>query len=221
MSPREIRVAPSILSADFTRMAEEIASLEAGGADLIHVDVMDGHFVPNLTFGPPVIEQFRKLTRLPFDVHLMIEDAGGWVQAYRDAGADWISVHVEAVPHLHRVLQAIAESGAKPGVAVNPGTSLEAIDEVLPWCHHVLLMSVSPGFGGQKYVAESTDKARRLSARIRERGLATIIEMDGGLSAATVKDPVEAGVSVVVAGSAVLGKSDRRAAIEALRAACR
>ena len=216
-----IRVAPSILSADFTRLAEELAALEEAGADVVHVDVMDGHFVPNLTFGPPIIEQLRKRTKLIFDVHLMIENADRWVGAYRDAGADWISVHVEAVPHLHRVLQAIRESGAEPGVAVNPGTSLEAIDEVLPACHHVLLMSVNPGFGGQKFIPESTAKAARLAETIRARGLPTLIEMDGGLSPGTVREPVLAGVSVVVAGSAILGAKDRGAAIQALRDACR
>ena len=159
-------------------------------------------------------------TRLPFDVHLMIENADRWVQAYRDAGADWISVHVEAVPHLHRVLQAIAESGAAPGVALNPGTALSAIEDVLPYCHHVLLMSVNPGFGGQKFIPEATEKAGRLNRMLADRGLSTLIEMDGGLGPATVRGPVEAGVSVVVAGSAVLGKPDRRAAIQALRAAC-
>ena len=216
-----IRVAPSILSADFTRLAEELAALEEAGADLIHVDVMDGHFVPNLTFGPPIIEQLRKCSRLIFDVHLMIENADRWVRAYRDAGADWISVHAEAVPHLHRVIEAIQESGAKPGVAVNPGTSLACLDEVLPACHHVLLMSVNPGFGGQKFIPESTAKAARLAETIRARGLSTLIEMDGGLGPLSVREPVLAGVSVVVAGSAVLGAKDRRAAIEGLREACR
>src|SRR6185369_16238288 len=178
---------------------------------------MDGHFVPNLTFGPPVIAQLRKRSKLPFDVHLMIENADRWVRAYRDAGADWISVHVEAVPHLHRVLEDIRHAGAEPGVAVNPGTSLAAIDDALPWCHHVLLMSVDPGFGGQGFIPDATEKARRLSATIAERGLSTLIEMDGGLAPATVRAPVQAGVSVVVAGSAVLDKPDRRAAVRALR----
>lgn len=215
-----IQVAPSILSADFTRLGDEIRSLEEAGADIIHVDVMDGHFVPNLTLGPPLISQLRKVTKLPFDVHLMIENAERWVGAYRHAGADWISVHVEAVPHLHRTLQAIRDSGAKPGVVLNPATALSSLEDALPWCHHVLLMSVNPGFGGQKFIAEATDKARRLTAMIRDRGLPTLIEMDGGLAPDTVRDPVLAGVSVVVAGSAVLGEPDRRAAIARLREAC-
>ncbi len=215
-----IRVAPSILSADFTRLADEIRAVESAGADLIHVDVMDGHFVPNLTFGPPVIAQLRRLTKLPFDVHLMIADAESSVRAYRDAGADWITVHVEAAPHLHRTLQSIRASGAKPGVAINPGTGLAAIEDILPWCHHVLLMSVNPGFGGQAFIPETIGKARRLSAMIRARGLDTVIEMDGGLSADTVREPVLAGVSVVVAGSAVLGSKDRAGAIARLREAC-
>jgi ribulose-phosphate 3-epimerase len=215
-----IQVAPSILSADFTRLAEEIASLEASGADVVHVDVMDGHFVPNLTFGPPIIAHLRKLTRLPFDVHLMIENAERWVAEYRRAGADWISVHVEAVPHLHRTLQAIRESGAEPGIAINPGTALSSIEDALPWCHHVLLMSVNPGFGGQKFIPEATEKARRLAGMIRDRGLSVKIEMDGGLTAGTVREPVLAGVSIVVAGSAVMGQSDRAGAVRRLREAC-
>jgi ribulose-phosphate 3-epimerase len=226
-----IQVAPSILSADFSRLGEELADLEAAGADVVHVDVMDGHFVPNLTVGPPVVSALRERSRLPFDVHLMIENADRWVEAYREAGADWISVHAEAVPHLHRCLSRIAELGAKPGVALNPGTPLSALDEVLPLCHHVLLMSVNPGFGGQSFIVESVDKARRFivesvdkARRLREtiegRGLATLIEMDGGLAPETVGEPVEAGVSVVVAGSAVLGRPDRRAAVAALRDAC-
>jgi ribulose-phosphate 3-epimerase len=214
-----IRVAPSILSADFTRLGEELAALEEAGADLVHVDVMDAHFVPNLTFGPPVIEQLRRVTRLPFDVHLMIDEPDRWIADYRRAGADWISVHVETVPHLHRTLQAIRESGAEPGVALNPATSLSLIEDALDSCHHVLLMSVNPGFGGQRFIAGAVEKARRLAAMVKDRGLSTVIEMDGGLAADTVREPVLAGVSVVVAGSAVLGKPDRKAAIAALRAA--
>ena len=215
-----IQVAPSILSADFTKLAEEIRSIEDAGADVVHVDVMDGHFVPNLTFGPPIIAQLRRLTRLPFDVHLMIENAERWVGAYREAGADWISVHVEAVPHLHRTLQAIREAGAEAGVAINPGTALSALEDVLPWCHHVLLMSVNPGFGGQGFIPESVDKARRLAGMIAERGLSTRIEMDGGLSPSTIREPVLAGVTIAVAGSAVLGQPDRKAAVARLREAC-
>ena len=217
----ESQVAPSILSADFSRLAQELADLEAGGADLIHVDVMDGHFVPNLTMGPPVIAKLRSHAKLPFDVHLMIEQPDRWLEDFRKAGADWISVHVEAVPHLHRTLGAIRELGALPGVAINPGTPISAISEVLHLCHHVLLMSVNPGFGGQAFIPQSIEKARALAGLIRERGLATVIEMDGGLDPTTVAAPVHAGVSVVVAGNAVLAKKDRAGAIRALREACR
>lgn len=213
-------IAPSILSADFTRLAAELEDLERAGADVIHVDVMDGHFVPNLTFGPPVIRALRPLTDLPFDVHLMIEEPDRHLDEYREAGADWISVHAEAVPHLHRTLGRIHDLGALPGVAVNPGTPLSAVEEVLPECHHVLLMSVNPGFGGQAFIPGSVAKARRLTEMIRERSVEVLVEMDGGLDPATVREPVAAGVSVVVAGSAVLGRPDRAAAIAALREAC-
>jgi ribulose-phosphate 3-epimerase len=215
-----IRIAPSILSADFGRLADELAELEAGGADLVHVDVMDGRFVPNITMGPPVISKLRKVSKLPFDVHLMIEEPDRHLASFRDAGADWISVHAEAVVHLHRTLTAIKDLGVQAGVAVNPGTPLCAVEEVLPWCHHVLLMSVNPGFGGQAFIPTATEKARRLSAMIAARGLPVVIEMDGGLDPATVGGPVAAGVSVVVAGSAILGRKDRKAAIADLRAAC-
>ena len=215
-----ITVAPSILSADFTRLGEELADLERAGADIVHVDVMDAHFVPNLTFGPPVIQRLREACGLPFDVHLMIEEPERWLADYRTAGADWISVHAEATVHLHRTLEAIRELGAEPGVAINPGTPLSAVEPVLGSCHHVLLMSVNPGYGGQAFIPESVGRARALSDLVRERGLSTLIEMDGGLAPDTVRGPVEAGVSVVVAGSAVLGRPDRRAAVAALREAC-
>lgn len=215
-----IRVAPSILSADFGRLGEELADVERAGADLVHVDVMDGHFVPNLTLGPPIVARLRELSGLPFDVHLMIEEPDRWLEEYRAAGADWITVHAEAVPHLQRCLARIRELGAAPGVALNPGTPLSVVEEVLPDCHHVLLMSVNPGFGGQAFLPGAVDKARRLSEKIEARGLAVVVEMDGGLGPDTVRPAVEAGVSVVVAGSAVLGRGDRAAAVAALRRAC-
>ena len=205
-------LAASILSADFSRLAEDIARAERGGAAVIHVDVMDGHFVPNITLGPPVVKSIRKATALPLDCHLMIEDADRYLDAFVDAGADWVSVHVEAVPHLERAVAHLAKRGAKPGVVLNPATPLATLEEILPEVHHVLIMSVNPGFGSQTFIPSSLDKVRRLKAMIGARGLATRIEIDGGVHAGNVKEVVAAGVEVVVAGSAVFGEGDVTAA---------
>ncbi len=205
-------LAASILSADFSRLAEDIARAERGGASVIHVDVMDGHFVPNITLGPPVVKSIRKATKLPLDCHLMIEDADRYLDAFVDAGADWVSVHVEAVPHLERAVAHLAKRGAKPGVVLNPATPLTTLEEILPELHHVLIMSVNPGFGGQSFLPSSLDKVRRLKAMIGARSLATRIEIDGGVHAGNVKEVVAAGVEIVVAGSAVFGEGDVTAA---------
>jgi ribulose-phosphate 3-epimerase len=205
-------LAPSILAADFSRLAEEMAGAERGGAGVIHVDVMDGHFVPNITLGPPVVKSIRKATSLPIDCHLMIEDADRYLDAFVDAGADWVSVHVEAVPHLQRAVAHLARRGAKPGVVLNPATPLSTLEEILPEVHHVLIMSVNPGFGGQTFLPASLDKVRRLKAMIDARGLAARIEIDGGIHAGNVGEVVAAGVEIVVAGSAVFGEGDVAAA---------
>jgi ribulose-phosphate 3-epimerase len=214
-------LAPSILSADFARLGDEIARAERGGAGVIHVDVMDGHFVPNLTLGPPVVRSLRKATTLPLDCHLMIEDADRYLDAFVDAGADWVSVHVEAVPHLHRAITHLKERGVKAGVVLNPATPLEALEEILPEVHHVLIMSVNPGFGGQSFIPASLDKVRRLRAIIEARGLAARIEIDGGIQAGNIREVVAAGAEVIVAGSAVFGDGDVEAAARRLIEAAR
>lgn len=201
-------LAPSILSADFGRLAEELAHAERGGAGLIHVDVMDGHFVPNLTLGPPVVAALRRHTRLPLDVHLMIEHAERWLDAFLDAGANWISVHVEAMPHLQRAIAHIRSRGARAGVALNPATPLGTLEEILPELDYVLVMSVNPGFGGQKFLPNALDKVQRLAAQIRARGLHAQIEVDGGVDAGNARTLVQAGADVLVAGSAVFGRGD-------------
>lgn len=201
-------LAPSILSADFGRLAEELAHAERGGAGLIHVDVMDGHFVPNLTLGPPVVAALRRHTRLPLDVHLMIEHAERWLDAFLDAGANWISVHVEAMPHLQRAIAHIRSRGARAGVALNPATPLGTLEEILPELDYVLVMSVNPGFGGQKFLPNALDKVQRLAAQIRTRGLHAQIEVDGGVDAGNARTLVQAGADVLVAGSAVFGRGD-------------
>jgi ribulose-phosphate 3-epimerase len=218
-----IELLPSILSADFARLAEQIAAAERGGGTTIHVDVMDGHFVPNITLGPPVVKSLRKATNLPLDCHLMIDNPNEFIAAFADAGADWVSVHYEACPHLHRTLELILHHGMKPGVVVNPATRVDLILEILPMVHHVLIMSVNPGFGGQEFIPFSLDKIRRLAAIRRELELTFKIEVDGGVAHDTVAAIVQAGAELLVAGNAVFGagqpERDARALLNAARQA--
>ncbi|MDQ3300976.1 MAG: ribulose-phosphate 3-epimerase [Myxococcota bacterium] len=210
-----IRIAPSILSADFGRLAEEVAAIST--ADYVHVDVMDGHFVPNLTIGPVVIEAVKRATKLPLDVHLMIEDADRWVTAYAKAGADIIGVHVEGSVHLHRTIGLIKELGKKPCVVLNPATPLEAIEYILGDIAQVLVMSVNPGFGGQSFIPSQLGKIRQLRRMIDERGLAIEIEVDGGIKVDNVAEVCAAGANVIVSGSGVFGTPDYAATIAELR----
>ncbi len=216
--PHPIRVAPSILSADFGRLAEEVRAVEAAGADLVHVDVMDGRFVPNITGGPLVVSAVRKVTKLPVDVHLMIVEPERYVEAFARAGADVVSVHAEVSPHLHRTLQAIRSAGARPAVALNPSTPLSAVEWVIGDCEMVLVMTVNPGFGGQKYVDACTEKIRALRALADARNPALEIEVDGGVKPDTAAIVGAAGANVLVAGTAVFGEKDYREAIRAIRA---
>jgi ribulose-phosphate 3-epimerase len=209
-------IAPSILSADFARLGADIKDAEAGGAALIHVDVMDGHFVPNLTVGPAITRAVRRVTQLPVDCHLMIENPDSYIAAFADAGADMISVHVEVARHLERTITAIKEAGAKAGVVLNPATPLETLSEILPAADFVLLMSVNPGFGGQRLIPAVLDKARRLRAWIERMGLATRIEIDGGVTLENLDEVAASGVDVIVAGSAIFGSGDPRGATHAM-----
>ncbi|MGA8728760.1 MAG: ribulose-phosphate 3-epimerase [Terracidiphilus sp.] len=218
-----VELLPSILSADFARLAEEVAAAERGGGTVIHVDIMDGHFVPNITIGPPVVECLRRATDLPLDCHLMIENPDEFIPAFADAGANWVSVHYEACRHLHRSLELVEHHGMKPAVVINPATRVDLLIDILPMVHHVLVMSVNPGFGGQKFIPFALDKIRRLVELRQELGLAFRIEVDGGVAHDTVAQVVQAGADLLVAGNAVFGagrpEHDARALLAAAREA--
>jgi ribulose-phosphate 3-epimerase len=216
-----IKIAPSILSADFARLGEEVATLEAAGADWIHVDVMDGHFVPNLTIGPPVVAALRRVTELPLDVHLMIEAPERYLEAFADAGATTLTVHQETCVHLHRTVERIRELGMRPGVALNPMTPLAALEEVLPYLDLVLIMTVNPGFGGQRYIPTSAARVARLRRELEQRHLWGVdLQVDGGITAETAPEVVEAGANVLVAGAAVFkGAASVQENLAAIRSA--
>lgn len=217
MTSRKIIVAPSILSADFSKLGDEIKAVEMAGADWIHIDVMDGHFVPNITIGPLVVEAIKPHTNLPLDVHLMIENADRYIPDFAKAGADIITVHVEACPHLHRTISLIKELGKKAGVSLNPATGLDSIESILPEVDMALLMSVNPGFGGQSFIPSALEKTRRLKEMIDGMGLDIDIEMDGGIKPDNAAKVREAGVNALVAGSAIFKSEDYKTAIEAIR----
>jgi ribulose-phosphate 3-epimerase len=214
-----VEIAPSILSADFTRLGEEIAAVKRGGATVLHVDVMDGHFVPNITVGLPVVKSIRQATELPIDAHLMISEPGIYAEQFVDAGASMVSIHVEIDPHLHRTLTCIKKKGALAGVAINPATPLVSLEEALPFADYILIMSVNPGFGGQKFIQTSLDKVRRLRRMIDERGLKTRIEIDGGIDRHNIAEIAAAGAEIIVSGSAVFNESDPAEAVRNLREA--
>ncbi|MBU1566640.1 MAG: ribulose-phosphate 3-epimerase [Proteobacteria bacterium] len=212
-----MRMAPSILSADFSRLGEEIRAVDEAGADIIHIDVMDGHFVPNITIGPLIVQAARAVTGKVLDVHLMITDADRYVDAFAAAGADWITVHVEACSHLQRTVSRIRELGKRPGVVLNPATSLATLDYILPEIDLVMLMSVNPGFGGQSFISSTLTKIEQLRRRIASQKLQVDIEVDGGVSVKTIADIAAAGANIFVAGSAVYGSDDYRQTIATLR----
>ncbi|MFP8781769.1 ribulose-phosphate 3-epimerase [Planococcus plakortidis] len=214
-----IKIAPSILAADFAKLGQEVQEVEKAGADWIHIDVMDGHFVPNITMGPIVVDALRPLTELPLDVHLMIENPDRYIEDFAKAGADYITVHVEACPHLHRTIQLIRSFGVKPGVVLNPHTPIETIQHVLEDIDLVLFMTVNPGFGGQKFIHSVVPKVAALSQLIKDKGLSVDIQIDGGINEETIVPCAQAGANVFVAGSAIFGKQDRTQALQAIKKA--
>jgi ribulose-phosphate 3-epimerase len=219
VSGKTIDIAPSILSADFSRLGQEIEAVERGGAAILHVDVMDGHFVPNITVGLPVVKSIARATQLPIDAHLMISEPGRYAEQFVRAGATMVSVHVEADPHLHRTLMSIKAAGAQAGVVLNPATPLGCLEEALHFVDYVLVMSVNPGFGGQRFIATSIDKLRRLRRIIDERRLNVRIEIDGGIDLENIATVVAAGAEIIVAGSAIFGRPDPEVALRELREA--
>ena len=219
VSDRTIQIAPSILSADFSRLGEEISAVERGGAGVLHVDVMDGHFVPNITIGLPVVKSLAAATRLPLDAHLMISEPGRYAEQFVAAGAKMVSVHVEADAHLHRTLMGIKAAGAQAGVAINPATPLSVLDEAVGFADYILIMSVNPGFGGQRFIPAALEKVRKLRRLIDERRLKTKIEIDGGIDLNNVAEVVAAGAEILVAGSAIFGAADPQEATRLMREA--
>jgi ribulose-phosphate 3-epimerase len=214
-----VRIAPSILSADFARLADAIAHIEAGGADLVHVDVMDGHFVPNITIGPPVVAALKRVTKLPLDVHLMISEPDRYLEAFVQAGASMLTVHAEVLPHLHRTLTHIRSLGAKAGVAINPSTPVTAISDVTAQMDHLLVMSVNPGFGGQTFIPHSLAKIAAARELLAANGSQAVIEVDGGVDRENAASIIRAGASILVAGASIFGTGDATEATRALRRA--
>jgi ribulose-phosphate 3-epimerase len=213
------RIAPSILSADFARLADEVARVESAGADLLHIDVMDGHFVPNLTVGPPIVEALRKVTKLPLDVHLMMTNPDAFIPEFADAGADYLTVHVEACPHLHRTVQAIKERSVKAGVTLNPATSLTTVEEIIMDADLLLVMSVNPGFGGQHFIASVLNKIAHARQLIDRSGSRAALEVDGGVKVDNAAQIIQAGADILVSGSAIFSSPDYGRTIKALREA--
>jgi ribulose-phosphate 3-epimerase len=214
-----IKIAPSILSADFAALGRDIAAVERGGADLIHVDVMDGHFVPNITIGPPVVRAIKRIATRPLDVHLMIEDPDRYIDDFAAAGADMISVHVEVLPHLHRTISHVKRLGKRAGAVINPSTPVGTLLEIAPDLDYVLVMSVNPGFGGQTFIPSSLDKVRRVRDLLAATGSLATIEIDGGIDLGNAADVVEAGATILVAGNAIFGSAEPETATRALRSA--